>query len=250
MGLSVALISKNEEKNLERTLQSIFNIADEIILVDSFSTDATLEIAKQYHCKIYQEEWRGYALQKNSALDKCSMEWILFLDCDEVATPNLKNSIINAIQNSTISGYLINRKSVYLGKVMKHSWQPDWNLRLVAKSANPLWQGDEVHEELVIKGEYRKIGGDLLHYSFPDLTTHLNKTINYAKLSANKYYKQARKFKISNLIFNPLFAFFKMYFLRLGFLDGIRGFLAAFSSFLGTFLKYAYLYEKSKGSEL
>ncbi|MEN6510306.1 MAG: glycosyltransferase family 2 protein, partial [Chloroherpetonaceae bacterium] len=127
MGLSVALISKNEEKNLERTLQSIFNIANEIILVDSFSTDATLEIAKQYHCKIYQEEWKGYALQKNSALDKCSMEWILFLDCDEVVTPNLKNSIINAIQNSTISGYSINRKSVYLGKVMKHSWQPDWN---------------------------------------------------------------------------------------------------------------------------
>ncbi|HRT67227.1 MAG TPA: glycosyltransferase family 2 protein [Bacteroidota bacterium] len=90
MGLSVALISKNEERNIARTLESIFDVADEIVLIDSFSSDNTIKIAEQFHCKIFQEEWKGFAGQKNSALEKCSMDWILFLDCDEVVTTKLR----------------------------------------------------------------------------------------------------------------------------------------------------------------
>jgi len=250
VGLSVALISKNEERNISRTLESIFDVADEIVLIDSFSSDNTIKIAEQFHCKIFQEEWKGFAGQKNSALEKCSMDWILFLDCDEVVTTKLKESIKHILNNplSQIAGYYINRRSVYLGKIMKHSWQPDWKLRLVKKSANPKWIGEDVHEELSIQGETKKIKGELLHYSFPDLSTHLKKTIEYAKLSAKKYNNQNRKFHFASLIFNPLFAFNKMYFFKLGFLDGIRGLLAAFSSLLGTFLKYAFLYEIKKGT--
>ncbi|HOV91469.1 MAG TPA: glycosyltransferase family 2 protein [Candidatus Kapabacteria bacterium] len=251
MGLSVALISKNEGKNIERTLEGISEIADEIILIDSFSSDDTVNIAERFHCKIFQEEWKGFVEQKNSALEKCSMDWILFVDCDEVATPELRESIKHILNNhsSQIAGYFINRRSIYLGKIMKHSWQPDWKLRLVKKDANPKWIGTEVHEELVIQGDTNKIKGELLHYSFPDLSTQYKKTIEYAKLSAKKYNNQNREFHFASLLFNPISAFNKMYFFKLGFLDGIRGFLAAFSSLLGTFLKYAFLYEIKKELE-
>lgn len=248
MSLSVAIISKNEEQNIKRTLEGIADIADEIILIDSFSTDKTLEIAQQYNCKIFQEEWKGFAEQKNSAFAKCSHDWILSLDCDEEVTPQLKESIQRILKNpdSHIDGYYINWRSVYLGKVMKYSWQPNLKLRLVRKSSNPHWEGEEIHEELRINGETRKIKGELLHYSFPNLKTHFKKTIEYAELSAIKYSNQSRKFHYSSLIFNPFFAFFKMYFIHLGFLDGVRGLLAASSSSVGTFLKYAFLYEKQR----
>lgn len=249
MGLSIAIISKNEEKNIGRTLESIDGIADEIILIDSFSTDKTLEIAQQYNCKIFQEEWKGFAKQKNSALEKCTQDWILSIDCDEVITPELRQSILKIIQDlsSDISGYYINWRNVYLGKIMKHTWQPNFKLRLVKKSSNPHWEGEEIHEVLHIDGKTKKIHGELLHYSYSDLKTHFKKINDYASISAHKYDRLNHKFHFANLVINPIFAFIKNYFFKLGFLDGVRGLIAAYGEFCGTFYKYAYLYEIKKG---
>jgi glycosyltransferase involved in cell wall biosynthesis len=249
LGLSIAIISKNEEKNIGRTLESINGIADEIILVDSFSTDTTINIAQQYNCIVFQEEWKGFAQQKNSALEKCSQNLILSIDCDEVITEELRKSILKIIQDpiSDISGYYINWRNVYLGKIMKHTWQPNYKLRLVKKSSHPHWEGEEIHEELHIDGESKKIRGELLHYSYTDLQSHFKKINDYAKISANKYNRLNHNFHFANLIINPIFAFIKNYFFKLGFLDGTRGLIAAYGELCGTFYKYAYLYEIKKG---
>jgi len=115
--LSVAIITYNEEENIRKTLEAVRNLADEIIVVDSFSTDKTVDIAKEYGSKIYIEKFKGFIDQKNSAMEKCSNEWILFLDADEVATPELKESIRNALSKDEIRGYIINRRTFYLGKL-------------------------------------------------------------------------------------------------------------------------------------
>ncbi len=241
--LSVALISFNEEHNIARTLEAIVDLADEIILVDSHSTDRTIEIAKSFGAKVFVEDWKGYIEQKNSALFKCTNEWILALDCDEVVTSELKASIQKAIQSNELCSYYINRRTVYLGKTLKFAWQPDLKLRLVHKKNNPRWEGINPHDELVAEGRKKELEGELLHYSYKNLKHHFEKTLYYSRISAETYFKMGKKFNIFKLLFNPAFSFFRLYLLRLGFLDGIRGFIAAVSAYLTTFLKYSFLWE-------
>jgi len=241
--LSVSIISYNEEDNLSRTLDAVSDIASEIIIVDSHSTDNTKQIALKYNAKFFEEDWKGHVAQKNSSLDKCSQPWILCLDCDEVVTPKLLNSIAEAIRNGKSNGYSINRKTFYLGKLLQYAWQPDWNLRLVKKSAHPVWQGLDPHDYLTGEGRIEKLKGDLLHYSFTGIKHHFTKTIDYARISAISYAKSGKTFSIFNLIINPTIAFLKLFIIHLGFLDGVRGLLAATGSAFGTFLKYAFIFE-------
>lgn len=243
--LSVSIISFNEEDNIQKMLETVADIALEIIIVDSGSTDKTREIAKNYGALIYVEEWKGHVAQKNSALQKCSKEWILCLDCDEVLSNKLKISIIEAIQRGKHKAYYINRKTFYLGKMMNFAWRPDWKLRLVHRDLAPRWNGLDPHDYLEI-GSYNsknKLNGDLIHYSYSSIKEHFSKTINYARISASSYYKSGKRFNLFKLIFSPTIAFVRLYFVRLGFLDGVRGFIAAVSSYIGTFLKYAFLFE-------
>lgn len=244
--LSISIISFNEEDNIGRTLESIRDISKEIVIVDCHSTDKTVEICKKYGASVYIEDWKGHIAQKNSALAKCKQEWILMLDCDEVVSKELKNEIINAINKNEYSGYQINRRTFYLGRLLKYSWQPDWNLRLTRKSANPRWVGYDPHDKLIIDSKYSKLKGDLVHYSYSGIHQHFQKTINYAKISAESYIKNGKKFRLINLFVNPVIAFIRLYFLHRGFLDGFRGFIASFSSFIYTFLKYLFLWELEK----
>ncbi|MGB9772186.1 MAG: glycosyltransferase family 2 protein [Candidatus Kapaibacteriota bacterium] len=247
--LSVVLISYNEESNIGRTLQSVANISSEIILVDSFSTDRTVEIAESFGAKIFKEDWKGYVEQKNSALRKSTQSWILALDCDEVPDEVLINAISNVIEKNERIGYLIQRKTFYLGKLMKRAWQPDWKLRLVRRDCNPRWEGIEPHDVLVVDSPVKKIKGSLIHYPYRDLYQHFQKTIKYAKISADAYYKLGLRANLFKICFNPLFAFIKLYFLNLGLVDGLRGFIAGVSSLVATFLKYVFLWEIEKGSK-
>ncbi len=247
---SVAIISFNEEKDIKKTLESIRDIAAEIIVVDSHSTDRTREIAEALGAKVFEEDWKGYVGQKNSALQKCTQEWILSLDCDEVVTPELKSSIIDAISNPVADGYLINRKTVYLGRPLNYAWQPEWKLRLVRKSSMPQWEGYDVHETLKIKGKTEKLQGYLLHYSYKDLHDHFTKLVKYARLSAQSYQKIGRRFSFLKLVFNPLGAFIKQFIIKRGFLDGFRGLIVAFSSFFYVFLKYLFLWEMGRGVKI
>jgi glycosyltransferase involved in cell wall biosynthesis len=148
--LSVALITYNEEDIIGRTLESVRDIASEIVVVDSHSTDRTREIAESYGAKVFVEEWKGYGEQKNSAMRKCSQEWILFLDADEVLSEELKESIRKEIWNPKADGYMINRRTYYLGKPLRYTWQPEWRLRLVSVKAEPLWVGN-IHERLELR---------------------------------------------------------------------------------------------------
>ena len=241
--LSVALITYNEEENLPKTLEAVRDIANEIVVVDSHSTDKTREIAQSYGAKVFKEDWKGFRDQKNSALEKCSGEWILFLDADEVVSKELKKSILEAIKNPKAEGYFLNRKTFYAGKFLEHTWQPDWVLRLVEKSANPRWEGGNVHEYLKIDGKTAKLNGFLYHYTYKNIYDHFQKSLKYAKLSAEELHKKGKNFKIHKLLINPFWAFFRQYILKRGFLDGIRGLSVAVSYYFSTFLKYLFLWE-------
>ncbi len=245
--LSVAIVSFNEEEDIGKTLESIRDIASEIVVVDSHSTDRTREIASSYGARVFEEDWKGYVGQKNSALEKCTQDWILSLDCDEVLTPELKKSIIDAISDPRADGYLINRKTVYLGRPLNYAWQPDWELRLVKKSAKPRWRGYYVHESLQINGKTKKLKGDLLHYSYKDLQDHLTKLVRYSRLAACSYKDIGKRFSFPKLIFHPLAAFMKQFIIKRAFLDGFRGLIVAMSSFFYVFLKYLFLWEIERG---
>jgi glycosyltransferase involved in cell wall biosynthesis len=243
--ISVALISYNEEHRISNTLESLSGLASEIILIDSGSTDRTQEIAESFGATVYVEEWNGFASAKNSALEKCTSDWVLFLDCDEVLTPELRVEIASQVcLKNDYSGYRINRRSVYCGKIMQYSWQPDRKLRLVKKNAKPKWVGHIVHEELIVEGKIGTLKGEILHYSYTSIADHFAKTIKYASLSSQDYELKGKKVSFVNLILNPIFAFVNMYFVKGAFLDGKLGLVAAFSSMCGTFLKYAMLYER------
>lgn len=241
--ISIVYVSFNEERIIEKSLAVISKIAKEIVVVDSFSTDRTVEIAKKYGAKVYQEEWKGFINQKNSAIKKCTQPWILALDCDEVPDEILLKSIADAVKKDEKYGYLLQRKTFYLGKLMRRSWQPDWKLRLVPKESNPRWEGIEPHDKLNVELPKRKLQGSLIHYSFENVLIHFQKTIKYANLSAKSYFALGKRANLFKIIFNPFFAFVRSYIINFGFLDGIRGFIAALSVYISTFLKYIFLWE-------
>ena len=244
--LSVSIISFNEAANIGRTLDSIKPIASEIIVVDSHSTDNTREIAGNYGAKVYAEDWKGHIRQKNSALEKCTQPWILSLDCDEVVSSELREAIANAVSQGTRPGYRVNRRTFYLGKLLRYAWQPDWNLRLVRKDAAPEWAGYDPHDRLRIEGRSGRLEGDLIHYSYADLRDHMQRLVAYAQIAANSYHQNEKRFQWHHLLFNPLAAFAKKYILKRAFLDGSRGFIVSMSSFIYVFLKYLFLWEVQK----
>jgi len=242
--LSVAIISFNEEANIKKTLEAILPIASEIVIVDSHSTDKTVEISEEMGAKVYIEDWKGHVAQKNSAIEKCTQEWILSLDCDEVVDENLLNDIINAVKNPKADGYRVNRQTFYMGKYLKYSWQPDWKLRLVKRDKSPKWGGYDPHDVLSIKGKTKKLkNGYLLHYSYKDIYDHYQRMVKYAKVAAESYDKNGKKFSYFSLFTKPLFAFIKKYFIKLGFMDGFAGLAVAISSFIYVYLKYLFLRE-------
>lgn len=245
VSLSVAIIAKDEEDRLPKTLEAVKDIADEIIVVvDSRTTDNTIKVAKSFGAKVFIENWEGYGKQKQKALEKTQGDWILFLDADEVLNEKLKKEILKILKNPLADGYFLKRKTIYLGKPLKFIWNNDWVLRLVKRSSNPRWMGD-IHESLIIDGITKKIKkGYILHYTYRNLKEHFQKSLEYAYLSAKEYAKKGKKFSIFKTFFSPLWAFLKIYFLKLGFLEGFRGFLIALSYAFNAFMKNAFLWEK------
>ena len=240
--LSVAIITYNEEDIIGRTLESVKDIASEIVVVDSHSTDRTREIAESYGAKVYVEDWKGYAGQKNSALEKCAQEWVLFLDADEVVSEELRNNIREELKNPKADGYLINRRTYYMGRLLRYTWQPEWRLRLVRRSRNPKWKGD-IHESLEIEStKISKLEGDIHHYSYKSLLDHVNRAVKFSRDVALQK-KGRKKVGAVDLLLRPVWAFFKIYFLQMGFRDGYPGLVASLMTMFYTFLKYAFLYE-------
>ena len=243
--LSVAIITKNEEKNIGRCLASV-QWADEIVVVDSGSTDLTLNVCRLYKCKIIQTKWQGFGKTKQFAIDSTSNEWVLSLDADEEVSEDLKNKIIDILKNPDKKAYKIKRTSFYLGKEVKHcGWNKDFPLRLFNKRFAS-FNDKIVHESVQTKEKKGIIYDVIYHYSFPTLRTHLDKMIKYSELGAESLFQKGRKSSIGNAVFRGIFKFVKMYFLQAGFLDGKTGLLISFVSGFGVSYKYFRLWELNK----
>lgn len=247
LSLTVAIIAHNEEDRLPSTLAMIEDIASEIVVINSVSTDKTIDVARSFGAKVYTEEFKGFVDQKNSLIPKCTKDWILFLDADEVINDELKASIVKAIESDSKSAYEINRFTFFLGKTMEHTWQPNYRLRLVRRDSDPKWSGVLVHESLKVRSDVKieKMPGHIIHYSFRDISDFFSRQMRYAKMSAQSYEIKGKKASLMKMMLNPLVSFIKQYFIKLGFLDGLAGFVAATGTSYYTFLKYAFLWEKS-----
>jgi glycosyltransferase involved in cell wall biosynthesis len=245
--LTVTVITKNEERNISDCLMSV-SFADEIIVIDSGSTDKTVEIARHFTDKVIYNPWPGHIEQKNFAVEKSSNNWILSIDADERVSDELRDGIMNAMKEpkSDIFGYEMSRKVFYLGRWIEHSgWYPDYRVRLFRKDAG-YWGGINPHDTVILKGKTRRLSGDLYHYSYDDLAHHVRTMNFYTDISSKEYAKMGRAANLFHLVFHPVFSFVKKLFLKQGFRDGIPGFIIAVSTAYYVFLKYAKLWEIKK----
>lgn len=228
MKLSIAMIVKNSEKYLDEVLTSCA-FANEIVLVDSGSTDNTLDIAKKHGAKIIQQNWLGFGKQKQFAVENCENDWVFVLDSDEVITEKLRHEIENVLENPTQKAYKVARLNYFFGKPIKYcGLYPDFTIRLFNKNYAH-FSDDAVHEKVIVPSS-GKLKNHFLHYAYDDIFQFIEKQKKYAKLSH-------KNSKIKAMI-NPYWTFFKIYFLKLGFLDGWRGFIIAKLYAQYTFWKY------------
>ncbi|HVN47909.1 MAG TPA: glycosyltransferase family 2 protein [Bacteroidota bacterium] len=245
--LSVIIITKNEEQNIRACLESV-RWADEIVMVDSYSTDNTIAIAKEFNVKIFQRDWDGFGAAKNFAMSQSVGEWILWLDADERVTPELREEILSvlALEHSPYAAYSMPRRANFLGAWINHcGWYPGRVERLFKKFAGKI-SATKVHEHLEIDGAIGAFKNNLLHYTDPDLFHYYEKYNRYTTLAAEELADRGKKFHLSTLLFNPVWIFIKMYFIRLGFLDGIPGLILCVCSANYVFTKYAKHWELSK----
>ncbi len=250
MKISAAIICFNEEDKIERCLQSVV-WADEIVVLDSFSSDKTVEICKKYTDRVYQHAFEGHIQQKNRVLDLCNYEWVFSIDADEVMTGELVDEILAMIERGEplIDGFYVRRKIWYLGKWIKHgNWYPDYKLRLFRRS-KARWGGINPHDKIILNGESKKLKGELLHYSYDNVEDQINTINKFTTIMSKEYFRLGKKAGYTNLIFRPFFSFFKSYVIKRGFLDGKRGFIIAVLESYYVFLKFVKVYELQKGGE-
>lgn len=247
--LSIVIITFNEEKNIRRCLDSVKEVADEIIVVDSYSTDATEAICHEFGAKFSQNPFEGHIQQKNHAMHLASGDYILSLDADEALSDELKTSILKAKKTFTKEAYHVNRLTNYCGQWIHHSsWYPDRKLRLWKKGSGQ-WGGDNPHDKFIMEGEHssEKLKGDLLHYSFYTVNQHIKQHQYFTDIAARVAYNKGKRSSILKLIIKPAFNFFSEYILRAGFLDGYYGYVICMNSAYANFLKYLKIYEIQRG---
>ena len=245
--LSVAVITKNEEKHLPDCLKSV-SFADDIVIVDSGSTDRTVEIAKEFGCRVFIEDWKGYGPQKNSASDKCKHEWVLLLDADERVPDETRESIREVLERPAAEAYSFRRKNYFHGKWIKHSgnW-PDRNVRLVNKSKGSFLS--VIHEKWVTNGHVQDLDACILHYGFSGYSDLLKTLNGYSTITAGELFTSGRRANPLSPIYHGIGMFFKTYVLQRGFLDGMDGLVTALTKAGGSFFKYAKLLEIQRGEK-
>ncbi len=249
--ISVVIITFNEEENIGRCLDSVKSIADEIIVVDSFSTDRTREIASGFDVKFYQRKWEGFSSAKNFGNSLATKDWIFSIDADEALSPNLIKSILEFKKNTTpADSYSLSRLTNYCGHWVRHcGWYPDRKLRMWKREEGQ-WEG-VLHEQVVFNKEIttHNLTGDLFHYSFPSIRHHVQTLNNYSDVAARDLVERNKKVNILiHVILNPIYTFFNKYFLRMGFLDGYYGFVICVLSAMANFLKYAKIRQMKRNS--
>ncbi len=240
--ISLFIIAKNEEAKITPCILSARELVSEIIVVDGFSDDKTVQLAESLGAKVYQRVFDGFANQKNFALNKVTSPWALNLDADERLTPQLCNEIRQTVQNTRHAGFMIPFANYFLGKRMKHSGlNKEQHLRLV-RTDKATYEGGLVHEGLKVDGSIGRLHGNIEHYSYDSIEAYFNKFNKYTSLAARQMHKNGRRFNLLFVLITIPFELFKRYILKLGFLDGMRGFVwASFSSFY-VFVKYTKLW--------
>lgn len=239
--ISVVIITFNEEKNIERCLRSVQGIADEIVILDSLSTDRTREICRKFDVSFIEQPFLGYVEQKNKALEFAAYPHVLSLDADEVLSDELKESILEIKKNWQCDGFCFNRLTNYCGAWIHHSgWYPDRKLRLF-DARKGRWTGDTIHERYQLNdgSAPTHIPGNLLHYSYHTIDQHIDQIRKFTTIMAMVQFQKGKKPGLGKLLLNPLWCFIRQYILRLGFLDGYHGLVVCILSACANFIKYA-----------
>ncbi len=237
ISVSVAIITHNEESNIHDALKSVDEFED-VIVVDAFSEDKTVEICKTFNCRFFQHKWQGFARQKQTAMDYAEKQWVLILDADERVTPDLQKEIELKIADNSFNGYYIPRKNFFLGKWIKHSgWWPDHTLRLFRKDMSHM-ETREVHEKVNVKGPVGYLQAPFEHYTYRTISDYIKKMENYSDLAAKEMRGKGMVASVLSMLFSPVVVFIKMYVVRQGFRDGGHGIVLAILYSIYTFLKY------------
>jgi glycosyltransferase involved in cell wall biosynthesis len=241
--ISATLIVFNEERNIEEALKSI-SWADEIVVVDSGSSDGTLAICRKFTDRILHRNWTGYADQKNFAVESARNNWIFSLDADERPSPELKLEIQDlARKGFSKPGYKIPRVAFFLGRWIRHGeWYPDCRLRLFDRRHGK-WEGGRVHESVKLEEKTGLLKGEIYHYTYRNLSDYLRRLEIYSTLAALDYQQQGKTISPIRLLGNPIAAFIRSYLVKRGFLDGTPGLAVAITAAVSVFFKYAKLYE-------
>ena len=238
--ISACIISLNEEEKIEDCLKSLEPVVDEIILVDSNSTDKTIEIASRYTDKIFAQDFLGYVEQRKLAVSKAENDWILSLDCDERLSPELQASIL-ALNDSpeTHAAYTLPVRTFYIYRWLDHCWYPDRKIRLFDKRRGN-WGGEALHEKIILdSGSTGSLEGDILHYSYDSISQHLQTIDKFTDIAARDLIDKGRHVSILTPLTHACWIFIKLYILKRGFLDGFAGLCVAVLSYVHVFVKYS-----------
>ncbi len=242
MKLAGVVITRNEEDNIARCLKSL-SFCDEIVVVDSESSDQTCTIAKQWTAKVTVRPWTGYSDQKNFASTLTDADWILSIDADEEVSPELRSEIVEALKSPQASAYTMPRRTIHFGRWIRHGgWYPNRLVRLFRKVEGS-WVGDEVHEFWQTRGKVLDLKGHLFHYSFSSLSDQVIRNDHYSTLGAQRLLREGRRFSFWKLSGKTFWKFSETYILKRGFLDGYPGLIISVSAAYSVFLKWAKLWE-------
>ncbi len=252
--ISAFLVCCNEERNIRRALDSI-KWCDEIVVIDSGSTDETLSICREYTDKIITRQWPGYVEQKRFGLSQCSNEWVFNIDADEEVSSDLRDDVLQVLSNRNewaqhIKGYEIPRVVFYLGRWWrKGGWYPEYRLRLVRKD-DCEWAGTDPHERATVNGQVARLKGELLHYTYHDMADHVRSLNSHSSVAAMSMFEKGKRTSLLKIAFGPPARFIKFFLVRRGFLEGIAGLIVAHFEAYYVFLKYAKLWELQRKSNL
>ena len=242
MALSVVLITQNAAAHLPDCLASVA-FADEVVVVDSGSSDGTAALAERYGARVLAKEWLGFGPQKQFAVEQAAHDWVLCLDADERVSPELAASLVRALEAPSAKVYRMARRNRFLGRWLRHGeGYPDWSARLFDRR-HARWSDDTVHEKLLYAVSPGTLAGDLLHESAEDLGRYLEKQNRYTTLAAQELHRSGQRAGLAELALSPVVRFFKFYLLRLGFLDGLPGLAHISIGCMNSFMKYAKLIE-------
>ncbi|MFH1156472.1 MAG: glycosyltransferase family 2 protein [Pseudomonadota bacterium] len=242
-GISVAIITKNEEDCIRRCLESV-SWAQDIVVADTGSTDRTVAICREMGCRVVEPGWHGFGKTKQICVDQTACDWVLSLDADEVVSEGLRQCILGLDLNPHVAaGFHIRRQTFYLGRLIRFSgWKKDYPLRLFNRNYGR-FSDDMIHEQVQIQGDAKRLEPCLFHHSYPDLATHMEKMNLYSRLGAEKLAARGKTCGIIKPVLRGLFKFIRMYVLEMGFLDGKHGLVLACVSAFGVSLKYFKLWE-------